>query len=84
MVPEAAEGPHCSERGCTSVPPASHPRSGDLGRNGGEGGGCGTAAPKGNGPRKPSGRQTAAGVQLVSPQAGERPLFPLRPLSRRD
>lgn len=46
MVPEAAEGPHCSERGCTSVPPASHPRSGDLGRNGGEGGGLWHGCPQ--------------------------------------
>lgn len=46
MVPEAAEGPHCSERGCTSVPPTSHPRSGDLGRNGGEGGAVARLPPK--------------------------------------
>lgn len=83
MVPEAAEGPHCGERGCTSIPPTSHPAAGTWAGMG-AGGDCGTAAPKGNGPRKPSGRQTAAGVQLVSPQAGKRPLFPLRPLSRRD
>lgn len=60
-------GPCCS-RESPRLPPQRGP--------GQERGGCGTAAPRGNGPGKSSGRQTAAGVQLASPQAVRGPCFP--------
>lgn len=65
-------GPRCIREG-PRVPPDSHPCIRGLGRNGG---GCSTAALRGNGPRKASGRQTAAGARLASPQAVRGPCFP--------